>query len=376
MKRTRIFVCSIAFVLPVLLAACSDSKNAAETSGDPDEAFLADVRRSSGAQPATGDDPGSKGMPKIELQTTHYDMGVVPGNEIAVQSMKVYNRGTASLTINRVQTSCGCTNGEMEQSTIPPNGEARLIIHVDPKKIPGFQTTKVLTLHTNDPLNPHISVDVTTTVAPEMEVEPDVVDFGSIARGEGFKQTIRIRQLQDAPLEITGAAFQRDFPFVSSKFAAVPEAEWRTPGKREYTVEVQISPDAPAGDVNEWFIISSNVERMPQFSMRVRGAIVGPYAFTPATVTVRGAQIASPVENVLSLTGREAITILEVVNSNPAVEVTHRATGDPKAVAFDLTIPKPSASITLRDTWRIVFEVGGVREEQQVPVVIVLAREN
>lgn len=377
MRITRTSIISMALLIPFLIVSCSKSANTADTSGDPDEAFLAGVREATGAVPVVPDnDPAAKGMPKIELQTAHFDMGVVPGNEIAVQSMKIYNRGTAPLKIDRVQTSCGCTTGEMELNLIPPNGEARLIIHVDPKKIPGFQTTKVLTIHNSDPLNPRPQIDVTTTVAPEMEVDPDVVDFGSIPRGEGFKRTIRIRQLQDAPLEVTGAAFQRDFPFVSSKFAPIPEAEWRTPGKREYTIDIEISPEAPAGTVNEWFIISSNVDRMPQFSMRVRGTIVGPYQFTPATVTVRGAQIATPIENVLSLAGREPITILEVANSNPAVQVTHRSAQDPKAVTFDLTIPQPSASLTLRDTWRIVFEVGGEREEQQIPVVIVLAREN
>ncbi len=376
MKRTCIFVCYIAFVLPLLLAACSDSTNTAETTGDPDEAFLADVRRSAGAEPTAGGDPGARGMPKIELQTTHYDMGVVPGHEIAVQSMKVYNRGTAPLTIRNVQTSCGCTTGQMEQNVIPPNGEARLIIHVDPKKIPGFQTTKVLTVHSNDPMTPHISIDVTTTVAPEMEVEPEVIDFGRIATGEGFKQTIRVRQLQEAPLEISGAAFQRDLPFLSSSHAPVPETEWRTPGKREFTITVEVAPEAPAGTMNEWFIISSNVPRMPQYSMRVRGTIEGPYEFIPATITLRGANTGELIQNVLSLTGRETVAVLEVANSNPAIEVTHRATPDPKTVVFDLKIPQPSTSLTLRDTWRIVFEVAGTRQEQQIPVVIVLAREN
>jgi len=373
MKLVRVLMFMAVIALPVVLAACSKPEGNAESATDPDEAFLADVRKSTGDEP-TGDG-AAKGMPKIELQTTHYDMGVVPGNAMAVQSMKIYNRGTAPLKINRVTTSCGCTTGEMEISLIPPNGEARLIIRVDPKKIPGFQTTKVLTIHNSDPLNPSPNIDVTTTVAPEMAVEPDVIEFGQLPAGQGFKHTVHVRQLQDAPLEITGAAFQKDLPFLSSSFAPVPESQWRTPGKREYTINVEMSPDAPAGDLNEWFIISSNVERMPQFSMRVKGSVVGPFRFDPATVTLRGVQPGAPIENVLLLSGNESITILEVANSNPAIQVAHRATPDPKKVTFDVTVPQPSASLTMRDTWRIVFEIGGKREEKQVPVVIVLARE-
>lgn len=375
MKLMRAFVLPVVLALPFVLAACSKPTETAESAVDPEEAFLADVRKVSGAE-SVADDSTPQGLPKIELQTTHHDMGVVPGNEIAVQSVKIFNRGTAPLKISRVQTSCGCTSGEMEQNIIPPNGEGRLIIKVDPKKIPGFQTTKVLTIHNNDPLNPNPTMDVTTTVAPEMEVAPDVIDFDEIPAGQGFKHSIRVRQLQEAPLELTGAAFQKDLPFLSSSFTPVPEAEWRTPGKREFTVNVELSPDAPAGDLNEWFIISSNVARMPQFSMRFKGSVVGPYRFVPATITLRGAKTGIPIENVLSLVGKEAVTILEVANSNPAIQVTHRVGQDPKSVLFDLTIPQPSTSLTLRDTWRIVFETGGKREEKQVPVVIVLAREN
>jgi hypothetical protein len=375
MKWMRVIALATMLALPLFLAACSKPAGTTEASEDPEEAFLAGVHKSAGVAP-TVTDASSTGAPKVELQTAHYDMGVIPGNAIAVQSMKIYNRGTAPLKIVGVQTSCGCTTGEMDQNLIPAGGEGRLIIRVDPKKIPGFQTTKVLTLTTNDPQNTRLTVDVTTTVAPEMEVVPDTVDFGRIPQGEGFKQTIRVRQLQDEPLEVTGAAFQKDLPFLAAKLTPVPEAEWRTPGKREYTIAVEIAPDAPAGELNEWFIISSNVARMPQYSMRIKGGVTGPFEFSSPTVTLRGVTAGTPATDVLTLTSKEAVTILEIANSNPAIQPAHRATADPKVVVFDLTVPQASASQTLRDTWRIVFETGGTRREKQIPVVIVLTREN
>ncbi len=383
MKLLRVFLLSVLVTLPLALTACTKPAGSTESAtpsaaatADPEEDFLAGVRKESGTELAADAKAVVPGVPKIELQTNHYDMGIIPGTEIAVQSMKIYNRGSAPLKISRVQTSCGCTTGEMENTLIPPGGESRLIIRVDPKKIAGFQTTKILTIHNTDPENPNPTIDVTTTVAPELEVDPEVMDFGQIPMGQAFKHTLRVRQLQDAPLEVSGAAFQRDLPFLKSSFAPVPESEWRTPGKHEYTVTVEVSADAPAGELNELFIISSNVPRMPQFSMRLKGTIVGPFTFTPATVTLRGAQTGAPIQNVLSLTGKEAVKILEVANSNPAIQVAHRPGTDPNTVLFDLTVPQPSTSLTLRDTWRIVFETGGVREEQQIPVVVVLAREN
>ncbi len=381
MMRFRFLPFFPALAILCALGACSSKTESDKASGGnasaSEDAFLAEVRKEAAKSPAgPGAAPAAAGLPKIELQTTAYDMGVVPSTEIAVQKMKVFNRGQAPLKIERVSTSCGCTTGEMEQSLIPPGGESNLIIRVDPKKIPGFFASKVLTVHSNDAANPHPTIDVVTHVQPEVEFDPEVLDFGSVELGQSAKASARVRQMQDAPLELTSAVFQRDPPYLKVTQTLAPEAEWRTPGKREYVIDVEILPTAPTGPYDEWIILSTNLTRIAQLPLKFKGTIVGPYELAPRTVAVRGVTPGTPMTGVLTLTGKQDLRVLEVANSNTAVKVTHRPGEKPNTVTFDFTVPERTASPSLRDTWKIVFEVAGQRHEESVPAVIILTREN
>jgi hypothetical protein len=383
MKRFKIVPLLLALAVPIWLSGCSPKTDGEKTSGtltadQTEDAFLADVRNEASKVPAgAGTGVASAlGQPKIELQTTAYDMGVVPSTEIAVRKMKIFNRGEAPLKIDRIATSCGCTTGEMEQSLIPPGGEANLVIRVDPKRIPGFYANKALTVHNNDPANPHPVINVVTHVEPEVEIDPEILDFGTVQLGESAKATVRVRQMQDAPFELSGAVFQRDPPFLHVTQALAPETEWRRPGKREYVITVDILPSAPSGPYDEWVILSTNLTRMQQMPLKFKGIVVGPYEFVPRTVTMRGVAPGTPLTHVLTLTGKQDLRVIEVTNSNTAVQITHGPGEKPNTVTFGFTVPQRTPSPSLRDTWKIVFEVAGQRHEESVPVVIILTRQN
>ncbi len=364
--------------LPVLIAACSKSGDQ-KTADESEEDFITSVRQEA-TQVSTAESvapaPQAVGTPKIELQTTAYDMGIVPGNAIAIQKMKVFNRGDAPLKIDRISTSCGCTTGEMEQLLIAAGGEGNLIIRVDPKKIPGFYANKVLTVYSNDPVNPNPTINVVTHVQPEVEFEPETLDIGRVELGAGLKTTVRLRQLQDAPLEVSSVVFQRDPPFLRASSVLVPEAEWRTPGKREYLITVDVLAEAPAQEYDEWIILSTNLERTAQLPYKFKGVVVGPYDLAPRSIALRAVEPGQVRTDVLMLTGKEEVKIIEVANSNTSVKVSHRAGDKPTIVAFDVIVPERTPTPSLRDTWKIVFEMGGKRYEDSVPVIIILAREN
>ncbi len=376
MKSINRFACTLLFALPALLAACAPKSGDATTADQSEADFVDSVRQA--AAPAPAQTPAltpAGAVPKIELQTDAYDMGVVPSDAIAVQKMKVFNRGAAPLKIEKITTTCGCTTGEMEQSLIPAGGESDLIIRVDPKKIPGFYSNKVLTIYTNDPVTPHSTVNVVTQVQPEVEFDPEQLDIGRIDLGTGLKITARLRQLQDAPLEVSGAVFQRDSPFLRASSALVPEAEWRTPGKREYLLTVEVLADAPADAYDEWIIVSTNLTRTAQLPYKFKGAVVGPYEITPRTVALRAVEPGQPRTDVLTLTGKQDVKIVEVTNTNGSVKVSHRATDKPTLVTFDVVVPTRTPTPSLRDTWKIIFEMDGKRYEDSIPVILILASE-
>ncbi len=379
---------AITLVSLIALAGCSKSPESnAGAAANPDEEFLRSVR---GAAPetapadskpsptvtsvaATNVDPAA--MAKVELPTDRFDMGLVENDRVAVAKMPIYNRGTAPLKISRISTSCGCTTGEMESAVIAPGGEGTLIIRVDPARIPGFFAEKTLTIYTNDPITPNPTLNVLTHVKPEVEIAPEGLDFGKIALGDGAALTARIRQLQEPALEVSNAALGRDLAFIEVSVEALPEAQWTTPGKREYTITARMSKDAPTGVYDEWIWVNTNITRYANIPIKLKGEIVGPYEVSPRTVAVRGVEPGEPAKGVLFIRSDKPLTVTDLKNSNSAVQATFRKTDEPNAYTFDANVPQRPASRALRDTWTITLDVDGETHVETVAVTIILSKD-
>ena len=183
---------------------------------------------------------------KIEIETAHYTFGEIESDEIAEDFVRVFNRGGSTLHISKVTTSCGCTQGEMLDAEIPPGGEGILRVTVDPKRFRGMESTKTLTLFSNDPDTPAIEIDVSATAMPEVEFVPKRLDFGEIPFGQGIEGTVRIRQLRKTPItfssDLTGGN-----TFIVGEMTEVPESEWLLPDRAEYDLSVRVLPEARPG---------------------------------------------------------------------------------------------------------------------------------
>ncbi len=66
-------------------------------------------------------------VPDIDVALTH-DMGTVVKGDLAIAELPVRNLGEASLTVESVSTSCGCTKAKLTPMIVPPGSEARLLV--------------------------------------------------------------------------------------------------------------------------------------------------------------------------------------------------------------------------------------------------------
>ncbi len=157
MKNGQYFGLVLMFGAVAFLGGCGSEEASEDPSVDPEEAFLEEVRTEIASELKSSSEAGviqdGKELPKIEVESDRFEMGVIANDKIAHAEMKVYNRGTVPLRISKVSTSCGCTTGNMRNDVIPPGETGYLEIHVDPAKIPGYFAAKTLTLFSNDPLN-------------------------------------------------------------------------------------------------------------------------------------------------------------------------------------------------------------------------------
>lgn len=346
----------------VRLGAAARAEDSAGEDGLFGGTVLAEVRSGGGDQP------------KIELEMSTFEMGVIANDKVAHAEMKVYNRGTAPLRIGKVKTTCGCTTGNMRNDVILPGETGILDIHVDPAKIPGYFANKTLTLSSNDPSNPTLRVQVATHVEPEAEFTPMEFQLGDVAHGEAAEGVLHARQLQKETMEFLEIAVRRDSPYITASFELVPEEDWQVPGKAEYTVRAKLSPDAPAGRYNELIYLKTNIKRQRRISLPFKAVIQGVYSFRPTRVSLRNIIYGQNYVGVLSVSSKKELEILEVSNSNESVQLSHRPGNRPNTHVFDVVIPGPTDSPLQKDTWTLRLKADGEEFTENIDVSLVMAR--
>lgn len=101
--------------------------------------------------------------PRLALDREQHNFGDIPPTESVATVFTVSNTGGKTLDIARVQTTCGCTAGMMDSQKIEPGKSSRLRVGFDPRGKNGPQH-KVLTLFTNDPMNPQKQIGITANI--------------------------------------------------------------------------------------------------------------------------------------------------------------------------------------------------------------------
>lgn len=296
-----------------------------------------------GLVPGVDDDP-DKAPPKIQLELPEVDLGELSNTEKSVREFKISNTGDRPLVIKQVQTSCACTMGYFSESrdpvsgpliTIPPGQSRPMYIEIDPFRINGWEATKTLTIWSNDPSQPQVTLDVTSHIKPEFEISDQAYEFGRVGRGAKHTATILLRQLTDGPFDVLGAratgnAVMPALPGMSPASGGdmIPtfdlrvikraQEQWQAPDKGEWIIEIALSPALPEGAFNGYFEIETSVERLKRLHCSFSAQIVSFFRIVPEVVTRReGLKQGSTEVGSATILAEEPFTVTDVAVEGP-----------------------------------------------------------
>jgi hypothetical protein len=321
-----------------------------------------------GSLPPEGAAPGL--VPVIELETREVHLGTLPNDQITRAPLTVYNRGKAPLELRSVKTSCACTQGEIPLSSqvIAPGTSAPIILIFDPARVPGFTSTKRLTLFSNDFESPQLDFDVTGDIEPEFVMSSREVDFGAVSKGALPTHTLVIRQAQETPLTVTGVEPRaiESLPGANDlelSWELRPEDTWTETGMREYAVKVALPPDVPPGEIMRLFDVINDIPRLRRLPVPVRAIVSAPYGVEPAFPHI----VAIP-PGLAVISATQPITV-ESVESNPALfEVEVRASEDHTRAELMITPSAAAPAGAITGTVRFVVHTGGAAYPEKVLV--------
>jgi len=101
--------------------------------------------------------------PQLKLQNTSVDIGRIRPNQTAVQEVALSNTGKKDLDIRALQGNCTCISASSAKSTLKPGESTMMRIEFSPGDRKG-NSTKAVTLYSNDPLNPVQRVTLTAYI--------------------------------------------------------------------------------------------------------------------------------------------------------------------------------------------------------------------
>ncbi len=370
--------------------------------GDPDfydratEAATPLSSAGQGLVPGVDDDP-DKLPPKIVLPTHHVDLGELSNKEKSVREFMIANEGDRPLVIKQVQTSCACTMGYFSESRepvtgplaiIPPGESGPMYIEIDPFRINGWEATKTLTIWSNDPAAPQVTLDVTSHVEPEFEFSELRYDFGRVDRGIEHKATLLLRQVTDEPFDVKGArptgnavmpatpgmsiaAGGETIPTFELRVIKRAQEQWQNPDKGEWVIEIALSPKLPEGAFNGYYEIETTSERLHDLHCSFAAQITSFFRVVPEVIANRVGLIQGETEvGSAQIMAEVPFTVDDLKVEGPwfsatavpaedANTVTINVTADPKAPTGPKSA-KVKMNINAEDGRTFAHEVGVV----------------
>lgn len=383
-------ILAVVAVIFVLALVRSSQAPPAEPGASNTDKFLSQVDRiresGGGSRQETGLVPSAEvdltKREELQFSESPVEMGTIPNDKIAEKHITVKNPGGLPIDVLDIRTSCGCTQGKFEESTVGPDGrrtstiqphsEATLIVTVDPAGVHGFHSRKMLTLMTNDPVNSQYQLVVAAHIEQEFVLEPEEIRFGTVQAGIPAEVHIVIRQVTDEPMDINAAQVPNAPPVkgepptepkITLELGKRPEAEWKTPGHQEWDLFVRLKPDAPVGDIEEEVWLVTNLKRVTDLTFRVTGKSVTFYNVAPANLGARN--VAKPGDTRVSKATVSAgvpITVSDatVSGSDVTLEVVPQSNGKQVDIYLNVSpdaapgLKNEAVSFTISDGERTV----------------------
>jgi len=221
----------------------------------------------------------STASPKIYCAHPNFDFHNVEEGGDIIHLFHIVNRGNGVLIIDNVSTSCGCTAAVEDKKEIPPGGRGVIKATYHTKGRPGH-ATKIITVTSNDPVNPSYQMKLDMTVVRDIDVEPEKIYLYNIQHGQPQTTTVKIMGKPNMSLKILSAQSANGAVTVSSITPYVDPATHRYGA----TLQVDVPSSHDIGNFADTIKVQTSSKKKPELDIDVWGEVVGKFTYSPQTI--------------------------------------------------------------------------------------------
>jgi len=264
------------FLLPMALGAQTTPAPPARATVPPAGASLSST--SAVAAPVSAAAPSAASGPKIYCAHPKFDFHNVDEGPDIIHEFHFRNVGKSTLVISDVHTSCGCTAAVEDKKQVVPGGIGTIKATYHTQGRPGH-ATKVITITSNDPVNPSFQMQLDMTVVREVDIQPERAYFYGLKHETTQTNSVKILGKPHRLLHILSA--QSSSGKVSVVFTPyVDQAAHRYGADLEITAPVTL----PIGEFSDSIEVKTDDLKKPSLEIPVQGEVVGRVQYSPKTV--------------------------------------------------------------------------------------------
>ncbi|MEP9411335.1 MAG: DUF1573 domain-containing protein [Candidatus Brocadia sp.] len=209
--------------------------------------------------------------PKIVFEEKIFDFGKIYIGEIVKHGFKFKNQGSGELIISGVKSSCGCTAALASKSRIAMGEEGEVEVKFNPGRFVG-KITKSVTVNTNDPENPAFRLTITGEVIEEVVVNPKMINFGIIRRGDFCTRNIEVKITPGSNIEVKKVESPNPYITITQNKIA---------GNNIYSYQVSIEKYDYIGKFSGIIFVYTNSNRQERIDISFSGEVIGDVTFYP-----------------------------------------------------------------------------------------------
>ena len=143
--------------------------------------------------------------PVISFDNESHDYGPVMYGDKVSHEFTVTNTGDQTLTIEKLESTCGCTQAVKGASEVPPGGKTHILTSFDTKGMKAGKKLKKVYVNSNDPKRPMIALAVTADVIRQLSVDPPSVARKLPKPVETLSFPAKVTNSSDKAVTIKGA---------------------------------------------------------------------------------------------------------------------------------------------------------------------------
>ncbi len=229
------------------------------------------------------------GTPQVQVSEKRFHFGTMDALTSATHDFVVRNVGTFPLKLTPAGTSCKCTISNIDQTEVPPGGEARVTLEWrTPRSDDTFSHHAII--KTNDPIHRQLRFEIVGTVRMQLAVEPAYLHFDNLLPDESrtFKALLLSQTWDHFEIASGNPSLENATWTATPLDAKFLEFYKATSG---YEVSITTPPDLPRGSFKHWLrldIVADDATEPEPFDIHFSGEVMGRLAVIGSAIEASG----------------------------------------------------------------------------------------